>query len=224
MIISDMALSTGGRGTAGRHAGAPRKEEHTDENQSSCQLLQANKERRFAGCGVLQRQYVQAGSAVFPLDGLPLLNEDTLIAILDIPADERCDWVVQRTNAQCALSYVQDNEENDQLSELAGITFSANGYDLQPVYTPYGLVTIDSSTRRVIADSRKTAQYFARRINGNVTIIVKNGFMLIAAIVPVIQWADEKAVQFMRDAASYSAVAFQRRQRQAAADIGENEE
>ena len=103
--------------------------------------------------GVLQRQYVQAGSAVFPLDGLPLLNEDTLIAILDIPADERCDWVVQRTNAQCALSYVQDNEENDQLSELAGITFSANGYDLQPVYTPYGLVTIDSSTRRVIADS-----------------------------------------------------------------------
>ena len=103
--------------------------------------------------GVLQRQYVQAGSAVFPLDGLPLLNEDTLIAILDIPADERCDWVVQRTNAQCDLSYVQDNEENDQLSELAGITFSANGYDLQPVYTPYGLVTIDSSTRRVIADS-----------------------------------------------------------------------
>ena len=61
--------------------------------------------------------------------------------------------MVQRTNAQCALSYVQDNEENDQLSELAGITFSANGYDLQPVYTPYGLVTIDSSTRRVIADS-----------------------------------------------------------------------
>ena len=38
--------------------------------------------------GVLQRQYVQAGSAVFPLDGLPLLNEDTLIAILDIPADK----------------------------------------------------------------------------------------------------------------------------------------
>ena len=152
---------------------------------------------------------------------------------------------------------MQDNEENDQLSELAGITFSANGYDLQPVYTPYGLVTIkgakhrgartapirgyrrpeacyplkareqaanDSSTRRVIADSRKTAQYFARLINGNVTIIVKNGFMLIAAIVPVIQWADEKAVQFMRDAAGYAAVAFQRRQRQAAADLGENEE
>ena len=98
--------------------------------------------------GVLQRQYVQAGSAVFPLDGLPLLNEDTLIAILDIPADERCDWVVQRTNAQCALSYVQDNEENDQLSELAGITFSANGYDLQPVYTPYGLVTIKGAKHR----------------------------------------------------------------------------
>ena len=98
--------------------------------------------------GVLQRQYVQAGSAVFPLDGLPLLNEDTLIAILDIPADERCDWVVQRTNAQCALSYVQDNEENDHLSELAGITFSANGYDLQPVYTPYGLVTIKGAKHR----------------------------------------------------------------------------
>ena len=118
---------------------------------------------------------------------------------------------------------MQDNEENDQLSELAGITFSANGYDLQPVYTPYGLVTIDSSTRRVIADSRKTAQYFARLINGNVTIIVKNGFMLIAAIFPVIQWADEKAVQFMRDAAGYAAVAFQRRQSQGA-DLGENEE
>ena len=151
---------------------------------------------------------------------------------------------------------MQDNEENDQLSELAGITFSANGYDLQPVYTPYGLVTIkgakhrgartapirgyrrpeacyplkareqaanDSSTRRVIADSRKTAQYFARLINGNVTVIVKNGFMLIAAIVPVIRWADEKAVQFMRDAAGYAAVAFQRRQSQGA-DLGENEE
>ena len=71
--------------------------------------------------------------------------------------------------------------------------------------------------------SRKTAQYFARLINGNVTIIVKNGFMLIAAIVPVIRWADEKAVQFMRDAAGYAAVAFQRRQSQGA-DLGENEE
>lgn len=228
MTISDMALSIGGRGTAGRHAGAPRKEEHTQmkikalanycKQTKSVVLLD-----QYDESGVLQRQYVQAGSAVFPLDGLPLLNEDTLIAILDIPADERCDWVVQRTNAQCALSYVQDNEENDQLSELAGITFSANGYDLQPVYTPYGLVTIDSSTRRVIADSRKTAQYFARLINGNVTIIVKNGFMLIAAIVPVIRWADEKAVQFMRDAAGYAAVAFQRRQSQGA-DLGENEE
>ena len=71
--------------------------------------------------------------------------------------------------------------------------------------------------------SRKTALYFARLINGNVTIIVKNGFMLIAAIVPVIRWADEKAVQFMRDAAGYAAVAFQRRQSQGA-DLGENEE
>ena len=71
--------------------------------------------------------------------------------------------------------------------------------------------------------SRKTAQYFARLINGSVTIIAKNGFMLIAAIVPVIRWADEKAVQFMRDAAGYAAVAFQRRQSQGA-DLGANEE
>lgn len=90
MTISDMALSTGGRGTAGRHAGAPRKEEHTQmkikalanycKQTKSVVLLD-----QYDESGVLQRQYVQAGSAVFPLDGLPLLNEDTLIAILDIP-------------------------------------------------------------------------------------------------------------------------------------------
>ena len=149
--------------------------------------------------GAVKRQYIHTGTALFPLDGLPLLNEETLLAILDVPQDERSEWEVRRGTTDAIGFYTEDNNDNDKVAELIGLDFWAGGYSVQPFYTPYGMVTIDADTRRVIADSKKTAEYFARKHGDNVTIIAKNGFMLIAAITPIRRWATEQISMYLSD-------------------------
>ena len=121
---------------------------------------------------------------------------------MDVPQDERSEWTVSRGEADAIRFYTQDNDENDKEAEVIGLDFWANGYAVQPLYTPYGMFAIDADTRRVIADSKKTAEYFARKHGDNVTIIVKNGFMLIAAIAPIRSWATDRISMYLSDVAA----------------------
>lgn len=155
--------------------------------------------------GKVERQYLQTGTALYPLDGMPTLNEDTLLTILDVPQDERSEWTVYRADAEGIREFTADNTDDDKPAQVVSLTFQAGGYDVQPIYTPWGMVTISADTRKPIADSKKTAEYFARRKGERITIIVKNGFMLIAAIRPIQKWATDSAVEYLADIAECAA-------------------
>ena len=150
-----------------------------------------------------ERQHIVVGQSIYPMDGMPRCNEDTVLAVLSIPVGDREKYKVTREPLGMGISaeYVEDNQDSDREAELLDLQVVIRGEALRPLYTPYGMVLIREEERKPITDSAKTANYWARMIKGRPVIVVKNGFQLIAAIMPVRQWADEKATSWMQDVA-----------------------
>ncbi len=151
------------------------------------------------------RQHIVVGNAVYPLDGFPALTEETIFAVLDIPAGERSDYNTLRSPANENFDlYLSDNEDDDREAQMVDMVISVNGETLHPFYTPHGMVCIREVERKPIADSAKTAQYFARMVNEKLVIVVKNGFQRIATISPCTGWAQDNATEWLRDLAAYA--------------------
>ncbi|MDD3212099.1 MAG: hypothetical protein PHY64_00370 [Eubacteriales bacterium] len=151
------------------------------------------------------RQHIVVGNAMYPLDGFPVLTEETIFAVLDIPTGERSDYSVLRAPAsETYASCLSDNEDDDQEAQLLDMVISVSEETLHPLYTPNGMACIREAERKPIADSAKTAQYFARMIGQKLVIVVKNGFQRIATISPCTGWAQDNATEWLRDLAAYA--------------------
>jgi hypothetical protein len=150
------------------------------------------------------RQHVCIGQALYPLDGMPQMNEETILAVLDIPAGDRPDYHILRAPVDSLIDFLEDNADSDQDAELIDLLVSVNGTTLRPLYTPYGMVCIREAERRPVSDSAKTATYHARMVSGKPVVVIKNGFQLIAAIVPVTNWAEQKTVEWLHDLSAYA--------------------
>ena len=162
------------------------------------------------------RQHIVIRTALFPLDGLPPLTEETVLAVLDVPVGNRVDYTVTRSNAGIFEAYIADNTDGDREAKLTDALISIGGESVRPVYTPYGMVCIREADRKPIADSEKTAEYFVRLHDNKPIIVVKNGFQLIAAFMPCTGWAaKEEDCEILRDLADYAAKLNDEREKQA---------
>ena len=50
---------------------------------------------RYTDYGETVSQYISDGHAVYPLSGLPVLDEESLLTIFDVPEKQREDWRVE---------------------------------------------------------------------------------------------------------------------------------
>ena len=152
-----------------------------------------------------ERQHLAVGGAFYPLDGLPTMDGDTILAVLDVPVGDRVLYQVQ---CQPALSYrplLADNEDSDQLAQLTDMLVSVNGETVRPLYSPLGMVCIREAERKPISDSAKTATYFVRQVGNSPVVIVKNGFQRIASLYPTTVWAQDNACEWLRDLSHHAA-------------------
>lgn len=152
-----------------------------------------------------ERQHIAIAGAIYPLDGLPTMDGDTILAVLDVPVGDRVLYQVQ---CQPALSFrhlLADNEESDQLAQLTDMLVSVNGETVRPLYAPLGLVCIREAERKPISDSAKTATYFVRQVGNTPVVVVKNGFQRIASLYPTTAWAQDNACEWLRDLSRYAA-------------------
>lgn len=49
---------------------------------------------RYSDSGTIS-QYIGDGSAVYPISGLPELDEESILTIFDVPEKQREDWLVR---------------------------------------------------------------------------------------------------------------------------------
>ena len=151
------------------------------------------------------RQHIAVSSAIYPLDGLPSVDEETILAVLDVPLGDRVDYQINIGPALPFHDLLEDNLDRDQPAQLTDMLVNVNGETLRPIYSPLGLLCIREAERKPISDSAKTAAYFVRTVGNDPVVIVKNGFQCIASIRPCTVWAQDNACEWLRDLARHAA-------------------
>ena len=151
-------------------------------------------------------QWVNVGTATYPMDGMPRMDEENILAVLGVPMEERSGYSVRRDAVNVLSPIMVDNLDDDQGADLLDMLLSVNGETLRPLYTPQGMVCIREAERKPIADSAKTYTWHVRMMGQTPLIVVKNGFQLIAILAPVKYWAQDNACEWLRDIARYAAM------------------
>lgn len=128
------------------------------------------------------RRYICAGLAMYPLDGLPALDEETLLTLMDVPPTDRENWIVRVDVAKpLMMPLMEDNLPEDTPATSTGMAIGWLDKTLILVYTQRGLVLARAECFAPLADC-KSYDLFARTVGESTYLIAKNGYMQIAAI------------------------------------------
>lgn len=141
------------------------------------------------GDGEIIRQHVMIGLAVYPLDGFPLLDEDELLTVLDVPVDKRMDYSVYTRGMWADMMLVTaDNHHSDREASLADTMICTTWADVIPAYTQSGMTFVNAEYRRVI-EKEKDVSWWSRTMPSGATLLVaKRGYQAIATIMPDNRW------------------------------------
>lgn len=134
--------------------------------------------------GDLVRQWVGDGVAMYPLDGLPYMDDEALLALFDVSPDKRDSWTVRDVGLGSLVSL--DDIDPDEVDVLP--------YDLT-VNTGRTLMPFDGGARGTLwiqqrylapTDDIDIVRYCARPTTGGGRVIaVKSGLVLMGIILPV---------------------------------------
>lgn len=163
--------------------------------------------------GEITRQFIHTRGAAYPLDGLPLLNENTVLTLLDVPTDERDFWTVTRMVDTSLREALEDNAPEDELEERMGFTLSAGGLEVLPVESEGGMMALGVETLAPIRDTERQNQYYRRELeNGGAVTVVKCGLKSVATLWPCVGWVDEYTRDKLTKTALYAGQLWDKKQ------------
>lgn len=153
--------------------------------------------------GEITRQYISVwGQDVYPADGLPLLDEDSILVLLDVPADKRSNWGVTSVRKKGIWErMLEDNLPDDReaqelslrlIDDTAELKFFDAGLVEQPVIAiqpeylkPIGLSREHSYWTRTIIYNEETGEK-------SMVLAVKLGYQLVGVISLREKWAQKE--------------------------------
>lgn len=143
--------------------------------------------------GDLVRQWVGDGVAMYPLDGLPYMDDEALLALFDVSPDKRDSWTVREVGLSSLVSL--DDIDPDEVDILP--------HDLT-VNTGRTLMPFDGGARGTLwiqqrylapTDDIDIVRYCARpTMGGGRVIAVKSGLVLMSIIMPLRMTADKNSL------------------------------
>ena len=129
-------------------------------------------------------QWLGTGDAVYMLEGMPPLDEDTVLTVMGVPEDKKSTWFSVEKEDKGKLLENDVPGEEEVTADNAGISVIYGGKLLMPIYTMMGMVWID--VELLAPADRKEAGYrrfFIREMeNGTRAVAVKEGMILKAVI------------------------------------------
>lgn len=138
--------------------------------------------------GTISRQFVSDRKAVYPMDGLPLLDETSILSVFDIPKDKHSEWLTKcedMNSSPFLTADLADNDESDAAIYSTGMLINYNDVAMIPYFTPYGVVFVDVNHIKPLADEGDSLEFFARQTIAVTMVVAKTGFLLVAAIAPL---------------------------------------
>lgn len=125
------------------------------------------------------QQWLSIGSAVYRLENMPVLDEDTV----GISDDKRQKWLARCEEESSRILKNDLPDEVEVTAEDAGITVIYGGSLLTPIYTFDGVIWIDTELMApTVKKEVGYIRYFIRKSGGARAIAVKDGMVLSAVI------------------------------------------
>lgn len=122
-------------------------------------------------------QFIGDGNAAYICDGLPTVEEESLLAIFDVPQEQRNTWHVKRSNVYDMLL-----TSNDMPLYESRVHITYGGKELIPLYTHMRrIVFIDAKYLAPLADN-PTMELYLRNANSTPVVAAKTGFIDLAII------------------------------------------
>ena len=175
---------------------------------------------RYSDSGTLS-QYIGDGNAVYPISGLPELDEESILTIFDVPEKQREDWLVRYRDIPEGISF-EDTDATEKIIEQGNLSIVYSGKTLKPLQTRRGLVFIESRYLSPVSDVLDVLELYERVTPfGAPYIVAKAGFLLQAVIMPC-DVISAQFVQRLQELTRQCAVSLdlreQEQERQAAAE------
>lgn len=139
-------------------------------------------------------QWLGDASALYPLDGLPILDEESFCAVFDITGKQREKILFRHERLPEHLN-AEDVAAGDKLVREYETTFINGGLRLKPLKTNNGVMFIRSLYLSPLEDVIDMVQFYERTTpQGGSYIVAKAGFLTAAVIMPYViskKFADE---------------------------------
>lgn len=159
-------------------------------------------------------QWLGDGRAAYPLDGLPLLDEDTLCRMFDIPQKRREKMSIRRIPKPDGIS-MDDTVMGEYKTERMEPGIIHGGRNLIPLMGRKGIIFIQEKYLSPLEDEGGIPDFHERETPaGQSYIAVKMGMWIRAVIFPVEPAGDELVKQLGDLQRECKRVMDRRRQRQ----------
>ena len=136
--------------------------------------------------GNFRRQYISEGHAIYPADDLPEMNPELLLTIFDVPGKDKPDWVVRESKDLSKHVNFDPFTDGDELLEDSRLNVSYLNRPSKVLFSKERTIFIDTDYLKPTDDVREDRELYLRRLtDGEPYVVVKYGFIVQAAIMPI---------------------------------------
>lgn len=129
-------------------------------------------------------QWLGDGCAIYPLYGLPILNEETICAVFDISEKQRDSISIKQATMPEDIN-TDDTDAEERAAKEDEISIFYNSSELQPLRTSRGITFIQRKYLDPLDDVMGMVQLFERTTaSGQPYIVAKAGLLIAAVIMP----------------------------------------
>lgn len=157
---------------------------------------------KISECGEIV-QWLGDGFAAYPLNGLPILDEETLCAVFDISEKQLKNTSVRRLTMPDALN-VDDTDPAERALSDDDFSIIYGGTELKPLKTRNGIIFIQQKYIAPLEDALDVVQLYERVTPDGQTYIAAKAGLLIAAVIFPYSVINEKFVKRLEEVARES--------------------
>lgn len=157
---------------------------------------------KISECGEIV-QWLGDGFAAYPLNGLPILDEETLCAVFDISEKQLKNTSVRRLTMPDALN-VDDTDPAERALSDDDFSIIYGGTELKPLKTRNGIIFIQQKYIAPLEDVLDVVQLYEQVTPDGQTYIAAKAGLLIAAVIFPYSVINEKFVKRLEEVARES--------------------
>lgn len=142
--------------------------------------------QKLTNDGEITQQYISDGFAVYPLEDLPILDEKSVLTILDIPKDKHCEYSVSVSRISQVYLNFDDAESGEEQIDYSDIFIGYGGKMMRAFFSQQGAMFVSTKYFSPLNSDFDSLTFYKRATaHGTTYIVVKEGLFAKAFLLPI---------------------------------------